>query len=272
MADAEGGEEEEEALPEPTPIDGALELYDQGEYEKAILELTKLLQPDPDDEEPKEPEEGEEPPPPPPEPQAHWWLLRGNSYFWTFDTANAFADYDKAVEMGEKNCEMFLRYGEMLARQGKLDEALEQVAKAQDGERTDNELSKALCLRGMIKLDKGLLDACGRDLDRAIAKDPNCGTAHVFKGVFLMRKGCEVEALQSMNNGVELDPDNIHLKLKRAAALDACGRSVEAAEDATAVIKANYRVPDAKQFLIKMKIGSQARMESLTETQAVCVQ
>ena len=89
---------------------------------------------------------------------------------------------------------------------------------------------------------------------------------HVFKGVFLMRKGCEVEALQvskpllspllcflkaaqlsslsasdfsvfkgrgcllheseilgrqwqSMNNGVELDPDNIHLKLKRAAAL-----------------------------------------------------
>ena len=41
---AEGGEEEEEALPEPTPIDGALELYDQGQYEKAILELTKLLQ------------------------------------------------------------------------------------------------------------------------------------------------------------------------------------------------------------------------------------
>ena len=26
-------------------------------------------------------------------------------------------------------------------------------------------------------------------------------------------------------------------------------------QDATAVIKANYRVPDAKQFLIKMKIG-----------------
>jgi tetratricopeptide (TPR) repeat protein len=200
--------------------------------------------------------------------QKHWWLLRGNCYYWTFELDKALADYDKAIEMGETDCEMFLRYGEIFLRQGKLDEAMEQVGKAQGGERTDNEFAKALCLRGLIKYDKGLLDASGRDFDRAVAKDPNCGDAHVCKGVFLMRKGREVEAIESMNKGVELAPDNILLKIKRAAALDSCGKWVEAAQDASAVIKANYRVPEAKEILIKFKIGSQGRMESLQQTQA----
>lgn len=267
MADEEPTEELAPPPPEPTPIDEALDCFARGEYEKTVYELTLLLQPHEDD----QPElvEGEEPPPKP-EPQASWWSLRAKALFYMYELERARSDFAKAAEMGESSVETSLMIAEINRRLGDAEAALEAAAKAKGDDKTDTQVALALALAAQVKLDKGSVDAAKREADRAIAKDPNCAAAHAVRGKCLLKKGYEADGLDSLTKAVELEPENVRLRLDRARANSTACRFGPAATDAVGALKANHRDPEVLALIAELNAESKARLGSLRQTMAVC--
>jgi len=183
----------------------ALNLTEEGQYEKAIVEWKKALPMSPDD------------------------AKANNNFGVALAGAGAFdeaiARYQKALLVHPESAQVHNNMGRALTAEGKLDEAIAQYQEAMAANPDSAEVHNNL---GFALLRKGGLDEAVAHFERALALDSEFSEAHYNLGFALVQKGKLDEAITHYQKAVAVDPDSAEIHNNLGFALLRKGRLDEA--------------------------------------------
>ena len=191
--------------------------------------------------------------------RADHYLKRGDAHYLLNNLELAIADYAKAISLDDKQDEAYFGRGMALGRRGAIDEGIADLSVYL---KRHPESSVAYTKRGVRYIWKGDFDSAARDLSNAVTLDPHNAEAHDDLGVIYAQKGknslaakhflttiqldhtyqkayhnlamvyhlsgLQQEALDVLNAGLELNPENRNSMLLKATILSALGRKDDA--------------------------------------------
>ncbi len=150
------------------------------------------------------------------------------------DAEGAMEDFDKAIEMDEKNVEAFSGRGYLRLYDGDQSEAMADFNRALAIAPHD---TSALCGRGQANANMGNEKEALADFNLAIKLDPSNAPSYIFRGYHLERHGDQPRAIADFDQTIKLDPTNALAYCYRGTAREAVKDNQGAVSDFSKVIK-----------------------------------
>jgi tetratricopeptide (TPR) repeat protein len=154
------------------------------------------------------------------------------------DVKGAVEDFDKAIEMDEKNVEAFSGRGYLRLYDGDQSEAMADFNRALAISPHD---TSALCGRGQANANMGNEKEALADFNLAIKLDPSNAPSYIFRGYHLERHGDQPRAIADFDQTIKLDPTNALAYCYRGTARQAVKDNQGAVSDFSKVIKFDPR-------------------------------
>jgi len=134
------------------------------------------------------------------------WNNRGFTRQRLGDVEGALADYGRALELDPDLALARENRAALLHRRGRTGEALAEWTRRI--ERAAEPDAEAFARRGLVSAQAGDLEAARRDMDRALALDPDLLMARINRGRVRLLQGDHAGALQDLERARALDPSN----------------------------------------------------------------
>ena len=151
----------------------------------------------------------------------------GNMLALQGKTAEAIAQFHRAIEIKPDYAEAYYNLAIVLDRQGKPDEAIDNYQKAieitPDSAAAHNNLGTAL-------LNQGRLEEASEHYQQALDKDPAFAEAHNNMGFLLTKQGRTAEAIEEYRKAIELNTNRAEFYNNLGNLLATQGRTTEAIE------------------------------------------
>jgi len=187
-----------------------LELFQQKDYEQALVEYTEAIRLDPA--------------------CAVAYANRASIYFNQGELDKAINDCDRALELDAKLMLAYANRAGAYLNKGELDRAIADCTRAIE---LDPQSALAFANRGAAHLNKGELDAAIDDCSRALELSPQSSLAYANRGAAYFNKGDFDRAIADCSQAVANDPSLSLSYLNRAAAFLAKGDNDGAISDCT---------------------------------------
>lgn len=150
------------------------------------------------------------------------------------DLKGAREDFDKAIELDDKNTDAYCGRGYLKLYLGETKSAATDFEKAIQ---TDPAKTDAYCGRGQARSDLGDETGASADFDYAIKLDPKNAPSYIFRGYHLGRYGETWQAIADYDKTIQLDPTNALAYSYRASARGAVKDHKGAIADLSKVLK-----------------------------------
>ena len=151
----------------------------------------------------------------------------GNIAARTGDIAGAIAYYEQTLASDDNFAPAHMNLGSLLARQGKLDEALIHFQRSID--LSPGRAALAYCNLAIALAQNGKTDDAIANYRKAAAADPNFGLAHLNLATLLVERDNVDEAIVHFRRAIEIDPENAFAYYQIAGLLRRQGKTGEAA-------------------------------------------
>jgi protein O-mannosyl-transferase len=138
---------------------------------------------------------------------------------------NSITLFEHALAVTDKNYVAHNNLGELLAQQGKLDEAAVHFATAIE---VDPSYAHARHNMGMVLVQQGKLDSAIAEFEKAIEIEPRFTDAYNKLGAALANQGRLDEAIADFSKAVEIDPTYASAYANLGSAYDQQGKTAEA--------------------------------------------
>jgi tetratricopeptide (TPR) repeat protein len=144
---------------------------------------------------------------------AHAYAIRGSAYVQKGDTAQAYNDYNKALELDKYFAPAYAERGMLYLQQEKYREALDDYNAAI---RLEPKQLGYYVNRGLIKYSLSDLRGAMADYDGVIILDPQNTIGHFNRGLLLAQVGNVSRAVEDFNVVINNEPDNYMAIYNRA--------------------------------------------------------
>jgi Flp pilus assembly protein TadD len=181
--------------------DEAFDLLTKGQHEKALFELRKLVEMEPDD--------------------TTALNNLGTALSETGHHDDAVAQFQKALSLDADNYKAYSNLGVALGRIGKFDEATTQFNRALEINPDDARTHSAY---GAVLFSSGRADDAVPHLEKALDINPGDTDARNNLGGILARSGRFQEAIPHFRKALELEPKSMELNFNLGRALAAAGK------------------------------------------------
>ena len=176
-------------------------------------------------------------------------------YEWDWSAAEA--DFNRAIELNPNYPTAHHWYGAFLMTQSRLDEALEEIKKAQTLDPLSPEITSSV---GGFLFSKGQYDEAIEQLQRSLELNPDLQSAHQFLAWVYWEKGMHEEAIAQSERVASLNPDasNVTVFLRFLVS----GNRVEA----IAALRDSDQIPVLNKAWFSMYVGEEdLALEWLTQ-------
>jgi len=163
-------------------------------------------------------------------PQA--WALRGDCLRAGNQPLQALAAYHRALALQPDYPEVQIAAAEIYQAEGRYDRVLATLDRLQDGIGVDNAPPKVDLLQGIAMRQLGRFDQARRCFQRAARKNPDDATPHLELASLALHQGNALEAQQSIDLALTLDPGlaKTHRWIAEVKAHDRSTRGVSRSE------------------------------------------
>jgi len=151
----------------------------------------------------------------------------GNMLVLQGKTAEAIAQFQRAIEIKPDYAEAHYNLAIVLDRQGKPGEAIDHYQKALE---INPDFVAAHNNLGMVLLNQGRLEEASEQYHLALDKDPTFAEAHSNLGFLLAKEGRTAEAIAEYRKAIELNPKRAEFYNNLGNLLATSGRNAEAIE------------------------------------------
>jgi len=142
--------------------------------------------------------------------------------------------YARALEVSPENYMAHFGLGVMLARDGKVEEA---IAQYQASLRARPDYAKTHSNLAWLLSGQGKLDEAYRHAREAVRLDPGLADAHYSLGTVLSKLGRTQEAVQEYDRALQIDPDDAQIRNNLGSALARQGKMDEAIREFHSAIR-----------------------------------
>lgn len=175
------------------------------------------------------------------------WHNRGFAFLHAQRHAEARRDFDRALELNEKDADAYVGRGTLLGRTGDYAAALADLHRAIE---VDPRYAEAYAKRCFVKMMlQRPADAAG-DCERAVAIDPRHRDAHTNLGVVYAALGRTGDAEASYRRALAIDPGNVDANYNYGVLLAVTGRASAARQRLG--VACNARVSAACRLLSEL--------------------